>query len=148
MFGIRHLKQFVKHAQSYLDHVSRRYVCQLKEMETKPGCSKEEAFRENIDKKLLNKWKNILMTIPSISDRNQQYIKDATQYGISEIYRQAKQIQSTNPNDKVKDFIEEIIKQYGTEDINVRKGREIIFTTQELMNSPLTCEFLSSMKKC
>ena len=83
-----------------------------------------------------------------ISDLNEQYITNATQYGISEIYRQAKQIESTNPNDKVKDFLEEIIKQYGTNDINVRKGREIIFTTQDLMNSPLTCEFLSSMKKC
>ena len=26
LFGIRQLKQFIKHAQSYLDHVSARYV--------------------------------------------------------------------------------------------------------------------------
>jgi len=56
-FGIRQLKHFIKHTQSYFTHVSRRYVCQLKDMQTKPGCSKEDAFRENPDKKLLDKWK-------------------------------------------------------------------------------------------
>jgi hypothetical protein len=148
LFGIRHLKQFIKHAESYMDHISRRYVCQLQDMQTKPGCSKEDAFRENTDKKLLDKWENILTTIPSNSNRNEQLMKNATKYGISEIYRQAKEVESTNENNKVKDFLAEMIKHYGTDDITVRKGREIIFTTEGLINSPLTCEFLSSMKKC
>jgi len=148
LFGIRQLKQFFKHAQSYVDHISTRYVCQMKEMQTKPGCSKEEAFRENTDKKLLDQWKIVLMTIPSLSNVDEQLMKNATKYGISEIYRQAKQIEATNQGDKVKDFLAEMIKQYGNDDISVRKGREIIFTTNGLKDSPLTCEFLSKIKKC
>ena len=137
LFGIRQLKQFIKHAQSYLDHISRRYVCQLKEMQTKPGCSKEDAFRENTDKELLEKWKKVLMTIPSISNLNEQFMKNATKYGIREIYRQAKEIQTTNEEDKVKDFLSTMIKQYGEDDIRVRKGREIILTTKGLNDSPM-----------
>ncbi len=147
-FGIQKLKDFVKHTQSYFTHVSRRYVCQLKDMKTKPGCSKEDAFRENTDKKLLDKWKEILITIPLISNLNEQFLKNATKYGIGEIYRQAKEIEATTKDNKIKDFLITMIKQYGDDDINVRKGREIIFTTKGLNESPLTCEFLSRMKKC
>jgi hypothetical protein len=117
-------------------------------MQTKPGCSKEDAFRENTDKKLLDKWKEILITIPSISNLNEQFLKNATKYGIGEIYRQAKEIEVTTKDNKIKDFLITMIKQYGDDDINVRKGREIIFTTKGLIDSPLTCEFLSKMKKC
>jgi len=148
LFGIRQLKQFVKHSESYLDHISRRYACQLKEMKTKPSCSKGDAFRENTDKNLLDEWKKVLITIPSISNLNEQFMKNATKYGIREIYRHAKEIQTTNEEDKVKDFLSTMIKQYGEDDISVRKGREIIFTTKGLNESPLTCEFLDRMKKC
>jgi hypothetical protein len=147
-FGIRELKHFIKHTQSYFTHVSRRYVCQLKDMEKKPGCSKEDAFRENTDKKLLDKWKTVLMSIPTVWNVDEQYMKNATKYGIGEIYRQVKALETAGFKDKIKEFREFMIKQYGQDDLNVRKGREIIFTTTSLLNSPLTCELLSKMKKC
>ena len=147
-FGIRQLKHFIKHAQSYFTHVSRRYVCQLKDMQTKPGCSTEDAFRENTDKQLLEKWKNVLVSISSVGNLDEQFMKNATKYGISEIYRQLKQLEATGHKDKVKEFHESMIKQYGEEDLCVRKGREIIFTVDELNRSPLTCDLLTRMKKC
>jgi hypothetical protein len=147
-FGIRELKQFIKHTQSYFSHVSRRYVCQLKDMQTKPGCSKDDAFRENTDKKLLEKWKDVLMKIPSVWNVDEQYMKNATKYGLGEIYRQVKELETQGHKDKIKDFHEAMIKQYGEEDLSVRKGREIIFTTNSLLEAPLTCELLSKMKKC
>ena len=147
-FGIRELKQFVQHARSYLEHVSRRYVCQLKEMQTKPGCSKEDAFRENTDKKLLEKWKKVLMSIPTVWNVDEQYMKNATKYGLGEIYRQMKQLESAGHQEKVKEFSQSMMKQYGDEDLPVRKGREIIFTTTGLLKSPLTCELFSKMRKC
>lgn len=147
-FGIRQLKHFIKHTQSYFQHVSRRYVCQLKDMQTKPGCSKEDAFRENTDKKLLSKWKEALIKIPTVWNVDEQYMKNATKYGIGEIYRQVKEIEKTVHKDKIKEFHNYFIKQYGEDDINVRKGREIIFTTNKLLDAPLTCELLSKMKKC
>ncbi|CAF0958598.1 unnamed protein product [Adineta ricciae] len=147
-FGIRQLKDFVKHTQNYFSHVSRRYVCQLKDMQTKPGCSKEEAFRENIDKKFLDLWKKVLMTIPTIWNVDDQYMKNATKFGIGEIYRQVNELKASGYDAKVKDFREKMLKQYGEDDITVRKGREIIFTTKKLLESPLTCELLSKVKKC
>ncbi|UJR23881.1 hypothetical protein I4U23_026853 [Adineta vaga] len=146
-FGIRQLKHFVKHTQNYFTHVSRRYVCQLKDMQTKPGCSKEDAFRESTDKKFLDLWKKVLITIPSVWNVDEQYMKNATKYGIGEIYRQMNELKDTYES-KIKDFREKMIKQYGEDDITVRKGREIIFTTNRLLESPLTCELLSKIKKC
>ncbi|CAF4709028.1 unnamed protein product [Rotaria sp. Silwood1] len=148
LFGIRQLKQFIKHAQSYFEHVSRRYVCQIKEMQTQPGCSIQDAFRENTDKKLLENWRQVLTTIPSISNIDEQYMKNATKYGIGEIDRQSKELEAAGHSEIIKEFRDAMIKQYGQDDISVRKGREIIFTTQGLSYSPLTCEFLSEMKTC
>lgn len=147
-FGIRELKQFVQHAQSYLDHVSKRYICHIKEMKTKSGCSTEKAFRENTDKNLLDQWKEILLTSSSIINQQEQLGQNATKYGIREIYRQVKQFQLTTNDTQINEFLSKIIKQYGEDDLNVRKGREIIFTIKQLNQSPLTCEFLSNMKKC
>jgi len=147
-FGIRQLKHFIKHTQSYFSHISRRYVCQLKDMQKKPGCSTEDAFRENTDKKLLDKWKQVLITIPTVSNVDEQYMKNATKYGIGEIYRQVKQLEKEGYKDKIKEFQDFMIKQYGEDDLNVRKGREIIFTTKGLLDSPLTCELFGKIKKC
>lgn len=142
-FGIRHLEQFIQHAQSYFEHISRRYVCQIKDIQNLPGCSTEEAFRENTDKKLLKQWNDILVTIPNID--HEQLIENAKRYGIHEMYHQAKDLEE---NEQVKNFLVKMLEQYGDDDIIVRKGREIIYTVERLNQSPLTCEFLSVMKRC
>ena len=148
LFGIRELKQFIQHAKSYFDHVSKRYVCQLLDMKEQPDCSAEEASRENTDKKLLNKWNEILSDLPLSLERREEYSKDATRYGIGEIYQQANALEAIYPRKDMADFRRSIIEQYGEDDISMRKGREIIFTSEGLAGSPLTCEFLSQMKKC
>jgi len=117
-------------------------------MQTKPGCSKEDAFRENTDKKLLDLWKQVLMTIPTVWNVDEQYMKNATKYGMSEVHRQMIELEAAGHKDKLKDFRETMIKQYGADDISVRKGREIIYTTKSLLASPLTCELFSKMRKC
>lgn len=85
---IRELKQFVQHAKSYFDHVSKRCVCQQPEMKEQPGCSVKEACRENTDTKLLNNLKDILYTLPLPSERRKEYSRNATRCGIREVYRQ------------------------------------------------------------
>ena len=117
-------------------------------MQTKPGCSKEDAFRESTDKKLLEKWKDVLTMLPHVWNADEQYVKNATQYGIREIDRQTKELQVFDHESEIHKFREAMIKQYGEEDLSVRKGREIIFTTNGLLQSPLTCELFSKMKKC
>ena len=148
LFGIRQLKQFIQHAKSYFDHVSKRYACQLPELKAQPDCSAEEAFRENTDKTLLNKWKEILSALPLASEVREEDVRNATRYGIGEIYRQTNALGTTYPNKEIGEFRRSIIEQYGEDDISLRKGREIIFTNEGLAASPLTCEFLSQMKKC
>lgn len=147
-FGIRQLKHFIKHAQSYFTHVSRRYVCQMKDMQTKPGCSTEDAFRENIDKKILDKWRKVLLTLPSVWNVDEPYMNDAKRLGIQEIDRQIRFFESKGFKDQVQAFKEDMFKQYGHEDLVVRKGREIIFTIDELVQSPLTCDLLNRMRRC
>ena len=148
LFGIRELQEFVQHAKSYFDHVSRRYVCQLKEVQKEAGCSSEAAFRENTDKKLLEQWRAILLTIPSISNVEELYMSNATKYGLSEIDRQAKELEAAGEQKKVGAFHRQMLEQYGQDDISVRKGREIIFTREGLMSSPLACDMFSRMTKC
>lgn len=148
LFGIRELKQFIQHAKSYFDHVSKRYVCRLPEMKEQKDCSAEEAFRENTDKKLLSKWNEILTALPLSSEIREESVRNATRYGIGEIYRQTNALEATYPRKDIGDFRRSMIEQYGEEDISMRKGREIIFTSEGLADSPLTCEFLSQMKKC
>ena len=148
LFGIRELKQFVQHAKSYFEHVSRRYVCQLPEMKEQPDCSAEEVFRENTDKKLLNNWKDILTALPLSLEMREESVKNATRYGIGEIYRQTNAFGTTYPRKDIEDFRRAMIEQYGQEDISMRKGREIIFTSEGFADSPLTCEFSSQLKKC
>lgn len=147
-FGIRQLKHFIQHTKSYLTHISKRYVCQLDSMKTKPGCSKEDAFRENTDKKILEKWRKVLMSIPSIWNVDEQYMQNATKYGITEIYRQVKELEAKGYGANIKEFRETMIKHYGEDDLDVRKGREIIFTIKALLESPLTCGLFDKMKKC
>ena len=137
------MEQFIKHAESYFEHISRRYVCQMKDVQSLPGCSSEEAFRENTDKKLLKQWNEIIVTIPNIN--HQQLIENAERYGIRAMYEHAKDLQD---NKQMKQFLTKIVQQYENDDVIVRKGREIIYTVEQLNQSPLTCEFLSSMKKC
>ena len=148
LFGIRQLQQFIQHAKSYFDHVSKRYVCRLPELKEQPDCSAEEAFRENTDKTLLNKWKDVLAALPLASEMREEYVKNATRYGIGEIYRQNNALGTTYPNKEIGELRRSMIEQYGEDEISLRKGREIIFTGEGLAASPLTCEFLSQMKKC
>jgi len=101
-------------------------------------CSKEEAFRENIDTKLTNKWNQILSTIPILTDneRNSMRLK-ASKEGIHEIYRQT--LPFYDDYIQVRDYRKELENKYGR-DTRSRKGNEIIFTTEQLLQSRLSCE--------
>ena len=122
----------------YLKSISRRIICKIGKFQNSPMCSKESAFRENIDTKLINKWNQILSTIPSITDEERnamrsQSIKD----GIHEIYRQTTLFYQDYI--QVRDFQKELEIKYGR-DTRSRKGNEIIFTTEQLLESHISCD--------
>jgi len=56
------------------------------------------------------------------------------------------QIQSTTNQTQVNDFLSKVARQYGKDDLNVRKGREIIFTTSGLLKTSRTCTSPNEIK--
>ncbi|CAF1076450.1 unnamed protein product [Didymodactylos carnosus] len=135
-FGIQKFKHYIRHSTNYIQHMSRRVLCRLKKFISTPICSKDAAFRENTDATLTSKWNQILSTISSIKEKFNEFRQNATKSGIYEIYRQTSLFKSLKP---VKDFRDEIEKKYGADAI-ARKGHEIIFTTEQLLGSPQSCE--------
>lgn len=113
-------------------------MCKIKKFQNSPICSKEDAFRENTDTKLTKKWNQILSTIPILTEneRNSMRLK-ASKEGIHEIYRQSS-IYYDNYI-QVRDFRNELENKYG-HDTRSRKGNEIIFTTEQLLESRVSCE--------
>ena len=118
-------------------------MCKIPKLQKSPICSKENAFRENIDAKLTEKWNQILSSIPIITDDERSTLRDkASNEGIHEIYRQ-----TTHFFDdfiQVRDFRQELENKYGR-DTRSRKGNEIIFTTEQLLQSRISCDLMGSV---
>ncbi len=122
----------------YLQSISRRILCKIGKFQTSPICSKENAFRENTDEKLTKKWNQILSTIPILTDEERNSMRlNATKEGIYEIHRQTSQFYDNYI--QVRDFRKELENKYGR-DTRSRKGNEIIFTTEQLLESRISCE--------
>ena len=100
-------------------------------------CSTSEAFRENIDQELTNRWNQILARQENLSEQEKENLsKNATRYGIHEISRQI--FLFPNGSDEIREFHKELERKYGS-DARSRKGNEIIFTTEQLLDSQTTC---------
>ena len=118
--------------------MSRGIVCKIGPFQKTDLCSKEGAFRENIDTKLTNKWNQILSTIPELTEAERQTMRSRTlEDGIHEIYRQILLFQHNHI--QVRDFQKELESKYGR-DTRSRKGNEIIFTTEQLLDSHISCD--------
>ena len=125
-------------AGKYLKHVSRRILCKIKRLQRSSICSNARAFRENVDVRLTTKWEHILSTIPILTDDERQSMRlNASEQGIHEIYRQTSMFY--NDYIQVRDFRKELENKYGR-DVQSRKGNEIVFTTEQLLQSRLFCE--------
>ena len=104
-------------------------------------CQSDEAFQEWIDRRLIMKWTKILSTIETLTREQRRQMQDLISIeGIREIYRQTLQFPSLSP---VNDFRQELEHRYG-DDIHYRKGHEIIFTTEQLLNTNPVCDQLYS----
>ncbi len=118
----------------------KQQYCRLIKGETKSECAKLRAFKENIDQIIYKEWKKILSKLSSKWKIDKSYKERAIKYGIREIDRQSKDLEAAGAGKYVKKFRKLLIQKYGPEDIRVRKGREIIFTIDELRLSYSTCE--------
>ena len=122
----------------YLTSISRRLLCKIGKFQTSPMCSNAGAFRENIDTKLTKKWNQLLSSIPALTDGERTAMRlRVSKEGIHEIYRQTATL--ANDHIQVRDFRRELESKYGR-DTRSRKGNEIIFTTEQLLQSRMSCE--------
>jgi len=131
---------------SFIKQIAKQEFCRLIKKETKSECAKLRAFNENTEKILLKKWKNILSTLPSKWKIDKQYKERAIKYGIREIDQQSKHLEADGAGKKVKEFRKLLIKIYGEDDLRVRKGREIIFTINQLKQTYSTCQSSNDIK--
>ena len=101
-------------------------------------CSTKEAFRENIDSRLTSKWNQLLSSISTLTDVERNEMRSlSSKEGIYEIYRQT--LLFARDHIQVRDFQKELENKYGR-DTRSRKGNEIIFTTEQLLQSRQSCE--------
>ena len=133
--------------KGFIKKLVRQEFCRLVKGETREECAKLRAFKQNIDRNVFKKWKRILANLPSKWKIDKTYRERAFKYGIHEIDQQSRDLKAAGAGRTVEKFRKFLQKKYGSEDISVRKGREIIFTIDDLQKSHRTCETPSD-KKC
>ena len=107
-------------------------LCRLVDRFNLQFCRSEGAFQEWIDRRLAKKWTEILTTINTLTPKKRREMEDRVlSEGIREIYRQTLLFPSVS---HVNDFRLELEHRYG-HDVRARKGHEIIFTTEQLLNN-------------
>ncbi len=149
-FGIEKTKisSVLNGVSAFIVQKIKQEFCRFTKGETKIECAKLRAFKENTDKKVLKKWKKVLLKLPLKWNIHKSYNERAIKYGIQEMNQQSKDLEAAGIGKYVKHFRKFLIQQYGQDDITVRKGREIIFTTTQLKQSHPTCQEDNSRKKC
>lgn len=94
-------------------------------------CMPKGMYHEWTDRGLVKRWTHILTTIPTLNQHERRQLHDqAWSFGIREMYRQMLRFRSIP---EVNEFREELEHRYG-HDVSSRKGNEIIFTTEQLLN--------------
>lgn len=144
--GFSQMKSSVR---SFIKQLAQQSVCRLVRGETRAECAKRRAFKHNVDRSALQRWKRVLTKIPEKQQLNKSYQQQrAIKYGISEIHQQASDLHTAGAGKYVKDFRKFLVKQYGEDDLMVRKGQELILTITALRQSSLTCEPHTTVKRC
>jgi hypothetical protein len=119
----------------YIRAVSHSFVCRFVDRLIPDFCTAPGVFHEWTDRRLIRKWTQILSTVnASTRIERRQMQNQALSQGIHEIYRQTLLFPSIS---LVNNFRVELEHRYG-HDVSSRKGHEIIFTTEQLLNSSHT----------
>ncbi len=122
-------------------------LCRLVDRFNLKFCRPEGAFQEWIDRRLAKKWTEILITINTLTLKERREMENRMfSEGIREIYRQTLLFPSIS---NVNDFRLELEHRYG-HDVHSRKGNEIIFTTEQLLDSLHVCDqfFVDTNQQC
>ncbi|CAF0997354.1 unnamed protein product [Adineta steineri] len=129
--GLQQFRHYIAHSSHYIRAVSSSIMCRFIDRLAPKFCKPEGTFHEWIDHRLIKKWTKILNTINDLThDERRKMQNDVFSRGILEIYRQTLLFPSIS---HVNDFRIELEQQYGS-DICARKGNEVIFTTEQLLD--------------
>lgn len=116
----------------YIRAVLHSFLCRFVDRLKPDFCTSEGVFHEWTDRRLIKRWTQILATINTLTRSERRKMQDkAFSEGILEIYRQTLLFPLVS---HVNEFRIELEHRYG-DDVSARKGNEIIFTTEQLLNS-------------
>lgn len=121
-------------------------LCRLADGFSLQFCKPEGAFQEWIDRRLAKKWTEILSTINTLTLKERREMEDRVfSEGIREMYQQTLLFPLIS---NVNDFRLELEQRYGY-DVH-SEGHEIIFTTEQLLNSWPACDqsFIDTNQEC
>ncbi|UJR32466.1 hypothetical protein I4U23_019928 [Adineta vaga] len=145
--GLQQFEQYLAHANHYIRAVTNLFLCRFIDRLAPKFCTPDGAFHEWTDRRLLRRWTQILATIDNLTRNERRCMQEkAFSYGILEIYHQSLMFPSLP---LVENFRVELEHRYGS-DIGARKGHEIIFTTEQLLNSspPFTDSSINDNQQC
>ncbi len=119
-------------SRHYIQAVSHSFLCRWIDRLKSDFCKPEGTFHEWTDRRLIKKWTQILTTIETLAKNERRQMQNQVfSEGIREIYRQTLLFPLVS---QVNDFRLELEHRYG-HDVSSRKGDEIIFTTEQLLDS-------------
>ena len=125
----------------YIRAVSHSFLCRFVDRLNRDFCTPPAGvFHEWTDRRFIKKWIRILATINALTPGERRKMEDqAFSEGILELHRQTLLFPSIS---HVNNFRIELEHRYG-DDVSSRKGHEIIFTTEQLLNDSPTCMHFS-----
>ena len=112
------------------------FICRLIDDLIIDYCKNENVFNEWTDRILIKSWIKILSSIKTLTEKERRQMQNEAIYqGIYRIYRQTLLFPTIVD---VNHFRLQLEYQYGN-DVHLRKGNEIIFTTKQLLNDSPLC---------
>lgn len=147
-FDLRNVYSTFNNIESSIKDFGQNLKCQYLDAKSKVQCAKLTAFKRNMDLDVYKTWRDILTSVIHNSDRREKLRKRAVKYGIREMNKQAKQLQTMRNefHGSIGEFRKLLIEKYGEHDLEFRKGREIIFTTSGLLKTSRTCTSPNEIK--
>jgi hypothetical protein len=131
-------------AKHYIQAVTNSFLCRYIDRFSPQFCTSPDTFHEWIDRRLLRRWTHLLSEIDTLAHNERRTMQQlALTHGILEIYRQSLLFPSSS---NVNNFLQELKWRYGF-DVSARKGHEVIFTTEQLLNSSSLCTASTSHDK-
>lgn len=147
-FGFEEMKTIsvLRDHQGFIIEYTRQRLWRLIKGELTAECAKLVVFKKNMDREALRIWKKVLLNLTTKWKIDKTHKEHVNKYGIWEINQPSRDLKSADAGIPMENFRKYLEEKYGSDNLSVRKGREIIFMVDELLATHSTCEPSSSPK--